>query len=135
MREEEKLNKILEALEALETLSRLEKEFKGEAEEKEKKEKETNVDVSELFSKESSMHVSLKGDEENKGSETCVEFKGCKTLADQTMLVISALSAVTDNMSRKEKVEYLANISTMVVAGEHAGIFSSKPPTEDDEEE
>ena len=133
MRDKEKMNKILEALEALETLARLEKEFKGETEEKEEEKKETNEDVSKLLSKEASMHVDLKGDEDNKGSETCVEFKGCKTLADQTMLVISALSAVTDGMSRRDKVEYLSSLCTMVIAGEHAGIYGSKPKDKEDD--
>ena len=134
MRSEEKLNKIVEALEALETLARLEKELKDERKECEKEEKE-EVDVSKIFSRECSMHVTVKGDEENRGSETCVEFNGCKSLADQTILAVSVLSSIVENMDKRETVDYLAHVCALVAAGERAGIYKSKPPVEDKEEE
>lgn len=131
MNKEEKLNKVLEALEALEKLARLEKEFKAEKEQKE----EEKVDMSEVFSKECSVIVTNKSDEDNRGSETCVEFNNCKTLADQTVLAVSLLSAIIENMDKKEAVDYLAKTCTIVIAGENGGIYKTREELEARKEE
>ena len=134
MRSEEKFNKILEALNALETLARLEKELK---EEKEKKEEvhEEKPDMSEVFSKECSVTVKNKSDDDNRSSETCVEFDNCKTLADQTVLAVSLLSAIIEDMDKKDAVDYLAKVSTIVIAGEHAGVFKTREELEERKKE
>ena len=128
MIKEEKLNKILEALEAIETLARLEKEFK---EEKEAKREEEKVDMSEVFSKDCSVIVTNKGDDDNRSSETCVEFSNCKTLADQTVLAVSLLSAIVEDMDKREMVDYLAKISTIVVMGENGGLYKTREQLEE----
>ena len=130
MDNKEKMDIIVEALEALKTLKRLEAKIKSE----DKKEKE-DIDVSKVFSKECELHVTIKGDEENLGSESCVEFKGCKSLADQTIIAVSVLSSIVENMDKKEAIDYLAHLCTLVIAGENAGIYKSKPNAKDEEEE
>ena len=121
---------VLEAIDALEKLDSIKKEMEEMKKQEEEEKVKEKVDLSEYFSRECSALVEVKGDEDNRTSESCVTFKGCKTMADQTILAISLLSTIVENMDREEAIDYLAHMCTMVIAGEKMGIYKTKEAME-----
>ena len=107
--------------EELESLLDAIKEYKKEYD---KKEKEKDV-VKCAFSKNCSLKVEVKGDEDNSHSEVSVECHGVKGLPDVMVLGISVMSFIAEKFP-EHKVELLAEICSIALAGDIAGIYTSK---------
>lgn len=117
-----KLNEFLGGVdgEDLEGLLDAIKEYKKEYDKKEKE----NV-VKRAFSKDCSLKVEVKGDEDNSHSEVTVECHGVKGLPDVMVLGISVMSFIAEKFP-EHKVELLAEICSIALAGDIAGIYTSK---------
>ena len=89
-----------------------------------KKEKEKDV-IKRAFSKDYSLKVEVKGDEDNTHSEVSVECHGVKGLPDIMVLGISVMSFIAEKFP-EHKVELLAEICSIALAGDVVGIYSSK---------
>lgn len=118
-----KLNELFGEVdgEELESLLEAIKDYKKEFD---KKEKEEDI-VKRAFSKHCSLTVEVNGDEDNSHSEVSVECNGVKGLPDVMVLGIAVMSFIAEKFP-KHKVELLAEICTIALAGNMAGIYSSK---------
>lgn len=144
----DKLEKVIKGLRALELMAELDgiqKEFENDEEFKEfckksggfdeepKEEKpsdeevepDTKEDTEEGADKFFSEKCSLKVEIESKGngSSVGVSYEGCKSKADMVLLGVAVMSSIVDNFDdHEEKVETLAKICTLALAGKSAGI-------------
>ena len=77
------------------------------------------------FSRDCSLMVEIKGDEDNRHSEVSVSFQGCKGIPDVLALGVGVLAAIADKFP-ENRVDVLARLCSLALMGESAGIYSSK---------
>ena len=114
----DELNEVLDAI----------KEYKEEFD------KRKEVDLTKVFSRNCKLTVEVRGDEDNRTSEVEVNFKGCKGVPDVLVLGVAAMHSIAEQFPDK-KVEIMAHICSLALAGEHAGIYKSREDLLESQEE